>query len=121
MSNSAALTSLVDEYIRADAAEKAAKATKDAIKKKLKAEDLKIFEGTHSGLKFTTVETLTFDPDTVRAVVGAALFKKISTVKVSTELTEKLVDEAVFKVLVKDATTDIKKTERVNIVPKVPA
>lgn len=121
MSNSAALTSLVDEYIRADAAEKAAKATKDAIKKKLKAEDLKIFEGTHSDLKITPVETLTFDPDTVRAVVGAALFKKISTVKVSTDLTEKLVDEAVFKVLVKDATTDIKKTERVTIVPKVPA
>lgn len=121
MSNSAALTSLVDEYIRADAAEKAAKATKDAIKKKLKAEDLKIFEGTHSDLKITPVETLTFDPDTVRAVVGAALFKKISTVKVSTDLTEKLVDEAVFKVLVEDATTDIKKTERVTIVPKVPA
>jgi hypothetical protein len=121
MSNSEALIALVDDYVRADAEEKAAKAKKEAIKKQLKAEGLKNFDGTHSGLKFTTVETLTFDPDTVRAVVGAAMFKKISTVKVSTELTEKLVEKAVFDVLVRDATTEIKKTERVNIVPKVPA
>lgn len=121
MSNIEALTALVDEYIRADAAEKAAKAAKEKIKGQLKKHDLTLIEGTHSDLQFTKVETLTFDPDTVRAVVGAALFKKVSSVKVSTELTKKLVDEAVFTVLVKDATTDIKKTDRVNIVPKVPA
>ena len=121
MSNTAALTSLVDEYIRADAAEKAAKAAKAKIKEQLAAHGLTEFEGTNSDLKVTTVKTITFDPDTVRAVVALALLKKISTVKVSTELTKKLVAKEVFDVLVKDATIKIENTERVTIVPKVPA
>lgn len=83
MSNIAALTKLVDEYVAADMAEKAAKTKKDAIKAKLKEHGLKEFEGTHAKLTFTETERVTLDPVAVKAVLSNPQF--LAVVSVSNE------------------------------------
>lgn len=115
MSNIEALTALVDEYARQDAAEKAAADRKSEIKKQLLAQGLTEIEGTHAKVSITESERITLDAETVRGVVTPKQF--LSIVSVSTDKARKILDEEVFKACV----DKIAKVQTVRISAKVTA
>lgn len=98
MSNVTALKTLVDEYVAADAAEKAAKARKDEIKQALIESGMDAIIGTHAKLKLSQIERVTLDPSAVRATMSQAQF--LNLVSVSTEKARKVMDAEVFKACV---------------------
>lgn len=115
MSNVTALQALVDEYVAADAAEKAAAARKTELKKALLESGMSAIEGTHAKISITISDRITLDAETVRGVVTPKQF--LSIVSVSAEKARKVMDEEVFKACVDSIT----KVQTVRISAKVPA
>lgn len=115
MSNTTVLQAIVDEYVAADAAEKAAAARKAEMKKALLDSGLDLIEGTHAKVTITESERITLDPETVRGVVTPKQF--VSMISVSAEKARKVMDDEVFKACVESIT----KVQTVRISVKVPA
>lgn len=115
MSNVTVLQALVDEYVAADAAEKAAAARKSELKKAIMDSGLTSIDGTHAKLSITVSDRITLDPETVRGVVTPKQF--LSIVSVSAEKARKIMDEEVFKACVENIT----KVQTVRISAKVSA
>lgn len=115
MSNVTVLNALVDEYVAADAAEKAAAARKAELKKALMDSGLTEIAGTHAALTITVSDRITLDPETVRGVVTPKQF--LSIVSVSTEKARKLMDQSVFDACV----YSIAKVQTIRIKAKVTA
>ena len=115
MSNVTALAALVDEYVAADAAEKAAAARKAELKKAIMESGLTEISGTHAALTITESERITLDAETVRGVVTPKQF--LSIVSVSTDKARKLMDKEVFDACVEA----IAKVQTIRIKAKVTA